>query len=272
MSDSKNVADFGQDKDIDIINVFDVKCNLFNTHSNFVQLLPPTSYFNDAVFNYVKENKADCKYVFVGKSNPKDTDALDNMIKEYLKINDIDYVEVEHIEKLEALKFVDDTEYLICPQLTKKSDIDMFLSMMSNIYETNDRLKFSVLARPNWIVYADQFKDKYNLFNTYIPSRFYFEPTDYNAEEFIKKFAEKYGEQPVNSNPNYAALGYDVVRFFIESENYNNGDSNNGFINYNALQTDFHLSRMSNWSGFLNQCVYLINYTPSETVEKITLN
>lgn len=268
----KNVADFGQDKDIDIINVFDVKCNLFNTHSNFVQLLPPTSYFNDAVFNYVKENKADCKYVFVGKSNPKDTDALDNMIKEYLKINDIDYVEVEHIEQLEALKFVDDTEYLICPQLTKKSDIDMFLSMMSNIYETNDRLKFSVLARPNWIVYADQFKDKYNLFNTYIPSRFYFEPTDYNAEEFIKKFAEKYGEQPVNSNPNYAALGYDVVRFFIESENYNNGDSNNGFINYNALQTDFHLSRMSNWSGFLNQCVYLINYTPSETVEKITLN
>lgn len=268
----KNVADFGQDKNIDIINVFDVKCNLFNTHSNFVQLLPPTSYFNDAVFNYVKENKADCKYVFVGKSNPKDTDALDNMIKEYLKINDIDYVEVEHIEQLEALKFVDDTEYLICPQLTKKSDIDMFLSMMSNIYETNDRLKFSVLARPNWIVYADQFKDKYNLFNTYIPSRFYFEPTDYNAEEFIKKFAEKYGEQPVNSNPNYAALGYDVVRFFIESENYNNGDSNNGFINYNALQTDFHLSRMSNWSGFLNQCVYLINYTPSETVEKITLN
>ena len=268
----KNVADFGQDKDIDIINVFDVKCNLFNTHSNFVQLLPPTSYFNDAVFNYVKENKVDCKYVFVGKSNPKDTDALDNMIKEYLKINDIDYVEVEHIEQLEALKFVDDTEYLICPQLTKKSDIDMFLSMMSNIYETNDRLKFSVLARPNWIVYADQFKDKYNLFNTYIPSRFYFEPTDYNAEEFIKKFAEKYGEQPVNSNPNYAALGYDVVRFFIESENYNNGDSNNGFINYNALQTDFHLSRMSNWSGFLNQCVYLINYTPSEIVEKITLN
>lgn len=268
----KNVADFGQDKNIDIINVFDVKCNLFNTHSNFVQLLPPTSYFNDAVFNYVKENKADCKYVFVGKSNPKDTDALDNMIKEYLKINDIDYVEVEHIEQLEALKFVDDIEYLICPQLTKKSDIDMFLSMMSNIYETNDRLKFSVLARPNWIVYADQFKDKYNLFNTYIPSRFYFEPTDYNAEEFIKKFAEKYGEQPVNSNPNYAALGYDVVRFFIESENYNNGDSNNGFINYNALQTDFHLSRMSNWSGFLNQCVYLINYTPSETVEKITLN
>ena len=268
----KNVADFGQDKDIDIINVFDVKCNLFNTHSNFVQLLPPTSYFNDAVFNYVKENKADCKYVFVGKSNPKDTDALDNMIKEYLKINDIDYVEVEHIEQLEALKFVDDTEYLICPQLTKKSDIDMFLSMMSNIYETNDRLKFSVLARPNWIVYADQFKEKYNLFNTYIPSRFYFEPADYQAEEFIKKFAEKYGEQPVNSNPNYAALGYDVVRFFIESENYNNGDSNNGFINYNALQTDFHLSRMSNWSGFLNQCVYLINYTPSETVEKITLN
>lgn len=268
----KNVADFGQEKDINIINVFDVKCDLFNTHSNFVQLLPPTSYFNDAVFNYVKENKGDCKYVFVGKSNPKDTDALDNMIKEYLKINDIDYVEVEHIEQLEALKFVDDTEYLICPQLTKKSDIDMFLSMMSNIYETNDRLKFSVLARPNWIVYADQFKDKYNLFNTYIPSRFYFEPTDYQAEEFIKKFAEKYGEQPVNSNPNYAALGYDVVRFFIESENYNNGDSNNGFINYNALQTDFHLSRMSNWSGFLNQCVYLINYTPSETVEKITLN
>lgn len=268
----KNVADFGQDKNIDIINVFDVKCNLFNTHSNFVQLLPPTSYFNDAVFNYVKENKADCKYVFVGKSNPKDTDALDNMIKEYLKINDIDYVEVEHIEQLEALKFVDDTEYLICPQLTKKSDIDMFLSMMSNIYETNDRLKFSVLARPNWIVYADQFKDKYNLFNTYIPSRFYFEQADYQAEVFIKKFAEKYGEQPVNSNPNYAALGYDVVRFFIESENYNNGDSNNGFINYNALQTDFHLSRMSNWSGFLNQCVYLINYTPSETVEKITLN
>lgn len=268
----KNVADFGQEKDINIINVFDVKCDLFNTHSNFVQLLPPTSYFNDAVFNYVKENKGDCKYVFVGKSNPMDADALDNMIKEYLKISDIKYIEVENIEQLDAVEFVEDTEYLICPQLTKKSDIDLFLSTMSNIYETNDKLNFSVLARPNWIVYVNQFKDKYNLFNTYIPSRFYFEPTDNQADAFIHKFAEKYGEQPINSNPNYAALGYDVVRFFIESENYNNGDYNNGFINYNALQTDFHLSRMSNWSGFVNQCVYLINYTPSGIVEKITLN
>ena len=268
----KNVADFGQDKDINIINVFDVKCNLFNTHSNFVQLLPPTSYFNDAIFNYVIEQMANSKFVFIGKNKVNDADALDNMIKEYLKINNIDYVEIEHIEQLDAVKFSDDKEYLLCPQFTKKSDIDLFLTMMLNISEANDSLKFSVLARPNWIVYADQFKDKYSLFNTYIPSRFYFEPTNYCVEAFIKKFEEKYGEQPVNSNPNYAALGYDVVRFFVESENYNNGDYNKGFINYDALQTDFHLSRMSNWSGFLNQCVYLINYTPSGTIEKITLN
>jgi hypothetical protein len=81
-----------------------------------------------------------------------------------------------------------------------------------------------------------------------------------------------FGEEPVKSNPIYAAIGYDVARFFIESEAYNDGDTNKGFIDYNALQTDFHLSRPSNWSGFLNRCSYLINFTPSGIVEKITLN
>ena len=269
----QNVVDYGQQNDIDIINVFDVKSDHYTTHSNFIQLLPPTSHFNDAVFDYVMHHFVDHKFVFVGSSKSTDTDALDIMLKHALKEQGRDYVEVEAIEQLEAVEWAEDgTRYIVCPQVTKKADVDKFVAMMSTIKETLPQLDLTVLTRPNWVVYTSKYADKFALFNTLIPSRFYFDADADDARSFTEAFKNMFGEEPVKSNPIYAAIGYDVARFFIESEAYNDGDTNKGFIDYNALQTDFHLSRPSNWSGFLNRCSYLINFTPSGIVEKITLN
>ena len=114
----------------------------------------------------------DHKFVFVGSSKSTDTDALDIMLKHALKEQGRDYVEVEAIEQLEAVEWAEDgTRYIVCPQATKKADVDKFVAMMSTIKETLPQLDLTVLTRPNWVVYTSKYADKFALFNTLIPSR-----------------------------------------------------------------------------------------------------
>lgn len=265
------LAEYGDARNIEVVNVFDVKSDLFNLSPSFIQVLPPTSYFNEAVSDYIINNFSDATYVFVGKSNPDDTDALDNMIRAILKENGSTFIELDESAQLEVVGFEEGKRYIVCPQLTKKGDIDLFLSAMAAVKEAVPLTDISVLARPNWIVYTEKFGEKFALLNTLIPSRFYYDQTIQDAQIFTDTFTSKFGETPKKSNPTYSVLGYDVAKFFIKSTAYNAGDPNAGFIPYDALQTDFRLERTSNWSGLLNQCCYIVRFTSQGIVEKITL-
>lgn len=268
----QKVVDFGDSNEIEVINVFDVKSDLYNTSPAFVQVLPPTQLFNDMVIDYVLENFESHKFVFVGESAQSGTPSLDSQLKELLENQGISFIEAAGVNEIETIDFAEDgTQYLICPQLTKKEDVKAFLAAMTKISELKPGLNLSVLSRPNWIVYMDQFKDEFASFDTYIPSRFYYDENLEETKDFSSRYKQIYKSEPIMSDPVYSALGYDVACFFIENCAYNKGDYNIGHVEYNAVQTDFNLHRMSNWSGFVNKTVFLIHLSPYGSIARIPL-
>lgn len=267
----KELADFGAENEIEIINLFDIKDEQYLTNHAIIQMLPPTSYFNDNVSQYLKTTFSDKTFVFIGETDADDSDAVDKNLRTYLTENNLPFTEIASLDHYSELQLAENGNYVLFPQITHKDDIDKFINTTIKFITDNPTVQISVVGRPNWITQAKNLENFYCQINTYIPSRFFFEKDSDAGKEFDYNFSNNYGYAPVQTNPIFAVVGYDTARFLIESYAHNRGDVNEGFCLYNALQTDFNLERINNWSGLINNCAYLIHFTPFGTIEKIKL-
>ena len=68
--------------------------------------------------------------------------------------------------------------------------------------------------------------------------------------------------------PLYAAVGYDTALYFITSMAKTGGDLNEFTPSKDMVQNDIIMTRPRNWSGILNPAVYMLRFTPFDTVEK----
>ncbi|MDE6143720.1 MAG: hypothetical protein K2F94_06565, partial [Muribaculaceae bacterium] len=116
------------------------------------------------------------------------------------------------------------------------------------------------------------FKDQYNDCDIIIPARCHLDGERSEVKEFNDRFEALYEQSPVKSFPNFAASGYDIANYFVNSTARNGGDFNkDSDIDGKGIQTDFRLKRVSNWGGFLNPVVYLLLYRPSGVVDEIAI-
>ena len=59
--------------------------------------------------------------------------------------------------------------------------------------------------------------------------------------------------------------------FFLNAINLygKNFDSHIDMIPAKSIQTAMCFRRLNNWSGFINRCIYFVNFKPNATIEKI---
>ncbi len=259
------LADYGETNNIEIINVFDVKNELYQDNPGIVQLLPPSNYFNDEVVEYLQNKFGSRMLIIAG-----DKEENDQMITTLLENWKQPVVEFS-LEELDAFDFSDSDNYLVYACSSKKEDAMQIVSAVAKGRMGSPLADISIIGRPNWITMTSQNKEKFYQGDVYIPTRFYFDPDERESKKFVDRFTEQFGHSPVKSFPMYAVMGYDVTKYFIPATVKNGGDFNRGLPKAKMLQSDFNLKRVSNWGGFINPSCYMLRFTPLDTVEKINL-
>ncbi len=257
----KALTDFGLENKTEIINVFDVKSEAYVNNPFIVQLLPPSSYFNAAVSDYVKSNHSGRTLLLVGGIDQADQIASD--------IQDL-FVHKKHIsvEDLSNYVFDPEGEYMIYSYATHKDDVTSLLSALEAAKEESPGADIVVMGRPNWVTMTESLKTRFGEEGVIVPSRFYFDRDDAKAEGFLKDFQKMYDREPTPSFPMYSVTGFDVASCFLPETARNGGDFNVGVNEYHGLQNDIAIERASNWAGFLNPASYILRFTPAG-VEKI---
>lgn len=88
---------------------------------------------------------------------------------------------------------------------------------------------------------------------------------------FENRFKKSFKSTLQNTFPSFGMLGYDLGRFFLLGLSGNGIQFNNRISTLKTapLQHDFYFKRASNWSGFINNKVELIHYTPQKTIDVI---
>lgn len=266
-SDSKlddYVSSFAEETRTPVVNTFDVKSNAYASNPYVIQLLTPPSLFNDNVADYVNKRFNDRTLVFVGEEDSNDqlAEAL-YMVWDTSRIKNI-----ASVESLIPEMFSEDGKYLVYSFETKKQGVSEVLDAVVRLKEQMPLAEISMLGRPNLIVYEDNMEPQFKKASLSIPSRFYIDKDSREYKEFTQRYKLLFNGNPVKSMPLYAAVGYDTSCYFLPALADANGDINRLSVSKGTVQSDYNLLRTSNWSGFLNPPVYLIDYTTFGTVEK----
>lgn len=260
------LAEYSEISQTPMVNVFDVKDETYTKNPYVVQLLTPSAYFNEEVAGYIYDRYGEYQLIFIGD---EDSDQLGASLSGMWDKNKVSTLTREGLLNKD---FGDGTvKYILYGNVTSKGDISSMLETIAEVKQKYPLADINVLGRPNWIVHDSALEEEFHAADVLIPSRFYFDKSEAGAKTFISMYKSLYGHGPIKSFPLYAAVGYDCALYFIE-EMLENGNDINAFGHSSAsVQSDIQLNRLSNWSGMINPCVYLVRYTPYDSIDKIVV-
>lgn len=261
------LADFGNTNNIQIVNVFDLKNDLYEDNASMVQLLPPSSYLYEHLATRIKNDNSRRSLIMVGETDENDgmaTELMENYGKDVknLSIEELSLYEPDIMESL-----------IVYAYPTKKEEIGDFIQAVGNIRENFPAADIKIMGRSNWVTLVDELGDQFHEIEVTIPSRVWLDENSKEWETFCEKYEEMFTGTPVRSFPNFAASGYDMANYFIPVVAQNGGDFNGGLNpgNNSLLQGEIDLKRVNNWGGFINTTGYLVKFGPEGEIEKITV-
>lgn len=261
------LADYGETNHLEIVNTFDVRNELYEDNPSMVQILPPSSLFNEQVTDHIAENYGKRTVIMVGEKDSND--AIGELLEKKFPEQDIKKVSTE---SLAEWPLEDGKEYLIYAYPQKKNEISEILGAVTRLKEASPMAEIMIVGRPSWVTNTDLFRDRFNDAEILVPARCWVDLENNEGKEFVEQFTEIYGHAPVKSFPNFAVAGYDIGNFFIETTAKNGGDFNQAVnVEKSGIQTDFDFKRVSNWGGFLNPLSYIVRFRPSGYVEKLVI-
>lgn len=260
------LSEYAEISQTPMVNTFDVKNELYTRNPYVIQLLTPSAYFNDEVAARIGNDYKEYELFFVGDED--NNDQVSTALK-HLR-NDASFKNIS-VEELKSLSLNENSKYLFYGYPAKKDQVVELLDAVVELKNQNPTVETAVLGRPSWIVYEESEKDKYHKNNVIIPSRFYYDKDSTPARVFVNYYSSLFDRQPAMAFPMYAAVGYDCALYFINGMSQAGKDVNYIGASVAGAQSDFELIRPGNWTGLMNPVVYLVRFTPYNTVEKINV-
>ena len=259
------LADYGNTNNIQIVNVFDLKNDLYEDNASMVQLLPPSGYFYDRLATKLYQDNRRRKLIVVG-----DEDENDGMAVELIKLFD-DEVEKQSLEDFGSFEPDPLVPILIYSYASKKEEVSDFMKNLDNLATNYPETNYKVVGRTSWVAMIDDYGDQFETYSVIVPSRVWLDEDSKQWKNFVDTYEEMFNNVPVRSIPNFAASGYDVAKYFIPVVADNGGDFNQGLRTGGifSLQNEIDLNRVNNWGGFINATGYLVEFRENGSPEKI---
>ena len=257
------LAKYGNDSRVPVINTLDVKNVDFQSNPYMVQLITTPDYFNEEVANWIFQKYGSYSLVFTGEKDPNDA-----LAESLQSIWDPSRVRSRSVEDLRSLPLNAQGKYLLYSFPTKKADVVEFLDAVNDAKTKTPEADVTVIGRPNWIVYDEALSEKFHNADVQIPARFYMSKSERNNSEFSLHYRQLFNAAVPNTFPVYSGIGYDTALYFLQGLSDSKGDINAMGRPDGMVQSEFELERPSNWSGIMNRAVFMVRFTPYDSIEK----
>ena len=257
------LGEFARDNHVNLVNTLDVYNEDYLDNPYIVQLITPPAMFNTSIATWVKDNYPGYTLVFTGEE-----DANDAMAKSLQEVWDPMSVRSRTLDDLRNKPLAQNGKYLIYSYPTAKNDVSEFLGVVAEATAKEPLAEVKVIGRPNWIVYDGTLGEKFGENSVIVPARFFMDSRSSDVSRYTAEYREMFNNAVPGTFPAYSGVGYDVVTYFVKGLSQSNGDINGLGLSDNMLQSDYELKRPDNWSGLLNNVVYMVRYLPGNLVDK----
>ena len=194
-------------------------------------------------------------------------------IKSKLKKANKSYVEVKYDGTLDNLSkvMVDNRENVILPSPVSLNETSRLVTSLSAYAKQYPHRKITLLGYPEWQAMNKTYQKKLYELNTYIYSNFYANNQEQNVRNFQIHFNQTFGKNLLNTYPKYGMIGYDVATYFISRSVFEESENLKNIPKIDPLQNEYQFGDKKNIGGVFNKIIYIIHYTPGNTIETKTL-
>ena len=272
----KLVSDFAKSHQINMVNPFTFDSEATNDNPYLFQVNTPNSYlYAETASEFIQIFKKN-KIVFINKiGEQSDKKDFINYLRNELDTQSIAYEDFEYSDETE-LSEVDSLlnlngDVVFVPLSSKKESLNMTTTALHIMHRNNTEIRISLFGYPEWQMYTNEFGQYFYELNTYLYTRIYINPFASETKGFYNRFKYWYHKDLLPIYPRYGVLGFDTGMFFLQavSKYGKRFDTHIDMISAESLQTAMCFRRINNWSGFINRCLYFVNFRPNNTIHKI---
>lgn len=268
-------AKFGQEKNIPVLNLFSVRDTMQSVYSAMMQANIPHDDMVERAIAYELSMFPDYTPVVLRRVGGGDKAAYVNRLTAQLKGKGITAFEITYEEELtlEALQTLPKSgRYAFIPVVSRQADVNKFLPALIELKsQLTDARPMRLLGYPEWITFRGKTLENMKTVDTFVYSRFFASPDEDYAESIDEKFKYWYGSPMSTSLPRQALLGFDTAMFLIPTLEVNQGDFSKYSPMFDGKQNAYHFRRVENGKGWVNDEMFMINFRPSGTVDKLPL-
>lgn len=201
----------------------------------------------------------------------KDKQEFINLLKGKCNSQGRDFVEISFEGNLSAddLSALNgESSYAFIPMSSKSDELARVMPALSTFKTQNMTTgSLRLWGYPEWLVLRGDMLDKIHQFDSYVFSRFCTQASDPDVDKLNSQFAKWFGSEMADLVPRQGTYGFDLGAYLIAALNANNGDFSRYTPSYDGIQNAFNFMSVPG-GGWLNNEMFIINYTPAKTVFK----
>lgn len=252
-----------------IINPFVIKDELFQSNPSIIQTnIPRNEMYSGAIDKFI-ELYPDAVPVFIARVDGEaDKVAFVEQMKERLDEVDRSYIDIVFRGVLmpeDMMSLSSSNNYVFLPVTASRNEFSKFSGALKDfkVQTADEGGSVILLGYPEWTTFRGDQLEQMKTLNTTIYSRF--RPVTGRQRDAIEKqYVRWYGDQWSDVEPNQALLGYDMARYAVNCLRNGGGEFIPAALQpFNGIQSAFNLARPTSQSGYVNEALYIVNYSPS---------
>lgn len=268
------LSDYCKKKKIKMVLPFSSQCDEVYKNPYLYVSNVPRDYLFEEAYKLIQDQFSTRQFLIwnTGEQREDDLEFIKGL-KKMLNAKGIPYHEVSAGSSASVLQdnLSLGRKNIIVPNSASLNALKRLCAELNTFRASNPEYQFSLLGHPEWQIYTNSQLSNYFRFDTYIYSSFYKNMNKSACGPFETRFNRDFHASLQNTYPSFGMLGYDLGRFFLKGmASYGSGFNDRiSTLKTAPLQSDFYFKRASNWSGFINQKVELIHYTPQKKIDVI---
>ncbi len=271
------IADAVAGSDTKVANVFNVRDSLYLRHPEFVQTnIPHRRMYAKAVDAISNLYPGHVPVILRNDKGRNDKMEFINYLTEYFTSRGIEPIEVAYegslaSSQLEAVTSEAGTNYLIIPSAGSLAEFNKFIHAVKTVRDAaTEENKIAVFGYPDWTAFRGDAETMLHAVGATVYSRFYYDATGFDTRSLNQAFERWYGEEMIDVVPNHGVLGFDVGNWLIRNIRSNGGRFVPDDDSYVGVQSSFDCIRQSDETGYYNDCIYILHFTPDRRVQRLS--
>ena len=267
----KALADFASIYGIKIVIPFSIESDAVNSNPNVFQVYQNPVFFNQEVVAQFVSRFGSAHPVFIDCNDDKSTKGnFTTQLRKELETRNVAYsiTNVNSEWQNFARSFLANKQNVVVLNSEKSPCLNRVISRLDSLRAANPQLQLTLFGYTEWLMYAKYNVEKYCMFDTYIPSHFYYNSLSPATTSLERSYKQWFRTEMQDYLPRFAITGYDHGTYFLRGLHREGAKFAGAESDKTALQTRLHFKKVGK-GGYQNTGFLFVHYNKDHSISTI---